>query len=450
MRCCGRSVADVIILTTLFVVTSYSAHSYYTFLFPETLSALALAFLQPFRREIARPTSSSPLHLNYLFDVSPKNWIMFGVSVFLFALATWAYVAAVVTDPGRVPQAFRQRSPKSASLALRLAGGLHMCPVCASYKPQRAHHCSRCRRCVLKYDHHCPWLGQCVGFFNYKQYLLVVFYTFIFTLWVCVLLFVAIGSYIVQHYQIVGGKIVHRNDGEWSVWRNGKCWTGPLVLDGGVHPKKATGRETGIITSNGYFGGMDVCPPFLGVYVCLTEALIFLVLTASLLKKHFWLARHNSTTLDLVVHQHQLEEGIATGPPVNQFDVGVKANLQQVFGDGDEHGEHVHPNFIVRWFCRLLPFLAYPKQLDFTDASQLSSGREESPFVSPFPAASHMALTVPNYGTLRQVGPGSATSDRGLGGNYHGRLPLQSQRPMELLRGICFPALPHPTGDVVV
>ncbi|ESS64960.1 hypothetical protein TCDM_06792 [Trypanosoma cruzi Dm28c] len=83
MRCCGRSNADVVILITLYLVTSYSVHSYYTFLFPQTLSALGLAFLQPFRR-VARPNSSFPLHLHNLLNVATKEWILFGVSLFCF------------------------------------------------------------------------------------------------------------------------------------------------------------------------------------------------------------------------------------------------------------------------------------------------------------------------------------------------------------------------------
>ncbi|KDR78257.1 hypothetical protein GALMADRAFT_245344 [Galerina marginata CBS 339.88] len=38
-------------------------------------------------------------------------------------------------------------------------------------KPYRAHHCRVCGTCVLKYDHHCPWIGQCVGARNHKFFL---------------------------------------------------------------------------------------------------------------------------------------------------------------------------------------------------------------------------------------------------------------------------------------
>jgi len=53
------------------------------------------------------------------------------------------------------------------------------CQKCKQLKPPRAHHCSICDRCVLKMDHHCPWVGGCVGFENHKHFLQFLFYTFI-------------------------------------------------------------------------------------------------------------------------------------------------------------------------------------------------------------------------------------------------------------------------------
>lgn len=39
-------------------------------------------------------------------------------------------------------------------------------------KPERTHHCSVCKTCVLKFDHHCPWLNQCVGVGNERYFVL--------------------------------------------------------------------------------------------------------------------------------------------------------------------------------------------------------------------------------------------------------------------------------------
>ncbi|KIK66341.1 hypothetical protein GYMLUDRAFT_38150 [Collybiopsis luxurians FD-317 M1] len=48
-------------------------------------------------------------------------------------------------------------------------------------KPYRAHHCRACGTCVLKYDHHCPWIGQCVGARNHKFFLNFNLATAVFT-----------------------------------------------------------------------------------------------------------------------------------------------------------------------------------------------------------------------------------------------------------------------------
>jgi len=40
---------------------------------------------------------------------------------------------------------------------------LRYCKVCCMHQPLRTKHCRDCGRCIRTHDHHCPWVGTCIG-----------------------------------------------------------------------------------------------------------------------------------------------------------------------------------------------------------------------------------------------------------------------------------------------
>ncbi|CAI0379166.1 unnamed protein product [Linum tenue] len=131
-----------------------------------------------------------------LFNGGVDSFVAFLVLLLFHAflvMLVWSYFSTILTDPGGVPQTWRPTTDEEeggiVDPLVDTAAGLginrdetqktRFCRKCNQFKPPRSHHCSVCRRCILKMDHHCVWVVNCVGALNYKYFLLFLFYTFL-------------------------------------------------------------------------------------------------------------------------------------------------------------------------------------------------------------------------------------------------------------------------------
>jgi len=63
------------------------------------------------------------------------------------------------------------------SIKLEYKVKLKRCFQCYVVRPPRGHHCSFCKGCVMKMDHHCPWVNNCIGQFTQKFFILFCAYS---------------------------------------------------------------------------------------------------------------------------------------------------------------------------------------------------------------------------------------------------------------------------------
>lgn len=97
--------------------------------------------------------------------------------LFLFVLVN--FLIAILIDPGRFQKFIISpddpnynddtKSPLYKTIQIKnTTVKIKWCSTCNFYRPPRCSHCSICNACIDQFDHHCPWLNNCVGKRNYR------------------------------------------------------------------------------------------------------------------------------------------------------------------------------------------------------------------------------------------------------------------------------------------
>ncbi|KAG8462313.1 hypothetical protein KFE25_012133 [Diacronema lutheri] len=83
-------------------------------------------------------------------------------------------VATSYSDPGIIPRQPHARPEKGNHFRSYDVGGTRVtelwCTTCSLYRPPGCSHCRDCDNCVRDWDHHCPFVGNCIGRRNYGYF----------------------------------------------------------------------------------------------------------------------------------------------------------------------------------------------------------------------------------------------------------------------------------------
>ncbi|KAF4665442.1 Palmitoyltransferase zdhhc14 [Perkinsus chesapeaki] len=115
-----------------------------------------------------------------LLDVFVAPYFNVGVLVVLIILevvSLYLLLKTMYSDPGILPRLESYgayEDPPTGEKRFRAPPRFQDCVLSNHPFRLKATHCGTCNTCVTKFDHHCPWVGTCIGGGNYR-----IFYCFI-------------------------------------------------------------------------------------------------------------------------------------------------------------------------------------------------------------------------------------------------------------------------------
>ena len=149
---------------------------------------------------LALPTS---ILISVLIKINTKASIFFIILMFIFFVPIIVFLfLGGCTEPGILERnnEYAYYDNRKSVIKVNIQGhmtNLNYCYTCFHFRPPRTSHCAECDNCVERFDHHCLWMGTCVGKRNYKYFYFVISLTTIASI---IQFFSSIG-YIIYHFK---------------------------------------------------------------------------------------------------------------------------------------------------------------------------------------------------------------------------------------------------------
>ena len=98
-----------------------------------------------------------------------RYFIEVDVGLGILTLIFW--FICLMSSPGFI------KKPKNIEFLeiMKLIDPVQLCPDCEIIRTPRSRHCGTCNQCVERFDHHCPWINNCIGINNHKYFMVFIF-----------------------------------------------------------------------------------------------------------------------------------------------------------------------------------------------------------------------------------------------------------------------------------